>query len=137
MSLLYFAVVSGLVVTLRHVRQIIYTLAGSLLVAMLLSLVFGAHRHERLILSLGTYNDPNLYSMCLLMVLPMWWLMAASSKSLLTRLFPLAVTVSLFWAFFNAGSRASLLGLIGIIVLVLIQCSFAKKIAILVAVGCG
>ena len=138
LALVYFAVVSGLVSTLRQVRRIMSTLAVSFLIAALMGFVFrDAQNGERLKLAIGTYHDPNQYAMCLLMGIPLWWFMAASSKTKPVKVLCYLCTLPMFLVFFQTGSRGGILGLAAVILLNFLTASLGKKIVLVAATVIG
>ena len=136
-SFLGFLFASGLLSSIRHVLQSLYTLAISILVAALLGFYFGNSFNGRLEIATGTYRDANEYAMCLLMGVPFWLLIAASTRSVFIKIASMLCLVPLFWAFFKTGSRGGLVGLGALIIVLLLQASFSKKIVILIATLLG
>lgn len=136
-ALLGFVFVSGLPSSLRNIRQTLYTLALSSVVAAILSFYFGGYVNGRLEIAQGAYADPNEFAMCLLMGVPFCLLMSSSTKSIFLKGAYLLTLVPVFWSFFNTGSRGGLIGLIVFLVLLLWEASFAKKIVILIATAGG
>jgi len=134
-SLLYFAVISGVVASPKDLRQNMITLAIALLMAAGLSFVFGANRQERFELEVGTYHDPNQYAMCLLIGIPLWWYIAVSAKSAMVKMFAIACTIPIFFAFLRAGSRGGLLGLGAILFILFLQSSMPKKFALIAGIS--
>jgi len=133
-SVAFYAPVSGLPNTLRHVRRILTALAISFLLSASLAFVFGTNRGGRMQLEIGNYHDPNQYSMCLLMGMPLWWYLASTSKTTMTKAFCYLCTVPMFLIFIQTGSRGGLLGLFAILGFEFLFASVDKKI-LLVGLG--
>lgn len=129
-SVTYFAVVAGLPTTYRHVRQLMVALAASFLMATFLVAIFGAARGGRMQLAVGTYHDPNQFAMCLLMGIPLWWYLAASAKTTISRTLSLLCTLPMFFVFIQTGSRGGLLGLVVMIAIYFFMVPISKKIVL-------
>lgn len=130
-SLLGLLFISGLLSTVRHVQLALYTLAVSSLVASVFGYLFGNFIMGRLEMYQGTFGDPNEYAMTLLMGVPFWWLMGASTQSAVVKVLSMLSLAPIFWAFFNTGSRGGLLALLALLVMLLLQASPAKKMMII------
>ena len=111
-SLLLFLIIAGLITTVRQARAAMYTIGICSFIAALLSFGFGEYALGRLTLSAGSFSDPNEYAMSLLLGIPLWWLMASSSKSKILGKLPLLATVVIFQALLLTGSRGAFIGLI-------------------------
>ena len=132
-SLFFFGLAAGLVFNVRHSQLIMNTLALSILVAAILSRFFGTDAGGRLALAVGEYQDPNEYSMCLLMGIPLWWRIAATSNAKLLKFISLLCTIPIFWVLSRTGSRGGSIGLIAVLLILFIGASIGKK-ALIIAI---
>lgn len=135
-SALMFVVVAGLPLAVRHVKRIMTTLAMAGLVAMLLSIPFGSMRQARLSLSAGNYYDPNTYAMCLIVVIPFFWAIAANTRSMAAKIFCWLSIAGILFTFARAGSRGAMLGF-GIMILLLFIISGLKTKLLIVTATIG
>jgi len=90
----------------------------------------------RLQLWRGSYSDPNLYGLCMLMGIPvMWWLMQTSN--FLIRLTALVLSVVMYGAVLRTGSRGALVSLVLMILCALFYAPPLRKVIMVVGLMLG
>lgn len=124
-----FVIIVTLVKTERDWRRIVGALAYAVLVASLLGFKSGQSVQGRLALSNGTLADPNEYALALAVGLPFWWL-KASNASAFKKVFYFVCTVPVLICFAKTGSRAGLVILAGVFLILVCFASMSQRFMI-------
>ena len=138
-SFILAAIIIGLTVEMPQVFKLIRLIAYSALAGALMSLVYGQVSYGRLMLSQGTFADPNQYAMTLLFSLP-FWLWIAKGLSFPMVLLPYACMVPIFIGFLRAGSRGAAIGFVALCAVLFWQAPLIRKAPLLVVmliIGAG
>lgn len=107
--LLYF-VLAGLAATWGQFRQLVHTIAWSILVLALLALWVGEMPQGRLMLSVGRFTNPNDLAQILLMALPFWWYIAGNPNLKRSyRVLSYLAMVPILVAMSKTGSRGAMI----------------------------
>jgi O-antigen ligase len=106
----YFIMVQ-LVRTGRDWGRIANAYAVGILVAAILSILFGQSVEGRVAVMAGSLADPNEFALRLVLGLPLWWHLASQSGAA-GKIVCFALTTPIFVSFARAGSRSALLALI-------------------------
>jgi O-antigen ligase len=114
---LLFTAAAGLLATTPEFRKWFGVVAAAGLVAGSMGIVWGSVGNGRLALRGGAYADPNYYAMWLLAVTPLIWT-AVARRALWTQLLGGAASALPLFVFIKTGSRAGVVGL-GVMALVL------------------
>jgi O-antigen ligase len=117
--------------TIKDSSRLMRTVALAGLIAALLSFAFGQSDNGRLVLGSGTFLDPNIYAMFLVMTVPIWLWMAARASTKPRKCAMYLALAPILWAILRTGSRGGAIGLLAVFVSVLLSVSLGRKVGIL------
>jgi O-antigen ligase len=135
-SLIAFMLAGALVLTFKQVRTALNSIGWGVAIASLLAIYLGRSQSGRLQLGAGTLSNPNELAFILLLGLPFLWLMAGDRDApKLKRLLAFFMTLSAVYALIRTGSRAGVVGLCVLFLLMLFRASVIGKFIIAVGVA--
>ena len=106
-----YLIIVQLLRTGRDWRRVANAYAAGVLVAAILSMLFGQSVEGRVAVMAGSLADPNEFALRLVLGLPFWWHLASQSGAG-GKIVCFALTTPIFVSFARAGSRSALLALI-------------------------
>ncbi len=133
-SFVFAVSIIGLISQLPQVYRLLRVIAYSILVGALLSFIYGQLSYGRLVLSQGTFGDPNQYAMTLLFSLPFWILLAKNTSGVL-KLIPFACMAPIFVAFLRTGSRGAGIGFVAFCLALFWKTPSSRKVPLLLLLG--
>jgi O-antigen ligase len=135
-TILVYLAIAGLITTYKRLRTMIYTLGCAFVTATLLVMLFGVGEGERVALPQGELANSNQVALAMMLGLPLIWLIATDSTRFKpTRILFALATPFMLRVMFRAGSRAAVITLLLIFVLLLLEVSLVNKVKLLVG-GC-
>jgi O-antigen ligase len=129
-AILTFFTIAGLINTYKRLRMAMLVLASALVVASLLLLFFGVYVGEeaRLVLPIGELANSNQAALVMVLGLPLClYIVGGEGRSKLTRLLFLGAMPLMLVVMLRTGSRAALIALAVMLVLLFINVSFKAK----------
>jgi len=127
--------VIGIGRTVKDAGRLMRTVALAGLTAALLSFAYGMTDNGRLVLDSGTFRDPNIYAMFLVLTVPMWLWMSSQAISKPRKVAMFLALGPILYALLRTGSRGGAIGLIAMLVSVLMSASLGRKLAMLAGVA--
>jgi O-antigen ligase len=135
-SVLLFLIAGSVVMTLRHCRWALYSIAMGAVLAAALVAWKGTMVDGRLALERGSYSNPNELAFGLLLGLPCLGLMFADSRvGKLRKLLIGAAILATLVVLLRTGSRGGLIGLVAIGFCVFLRVSVPQKVLMVLGVG--
>jgi O-antigen ligase len=138
-SLTLLMAILALVRTSRACIQVMFTIGYAMFVAAVVSRFTGELSVTgRLVVSSGSFSDPNYYCIILVAGMPFLLLKSSVATNPFTRLLPLALLVPMFIAALKTGSRSGFVALCGMLVVYFVRSSWGRRAAMvgsLVVVG--
>lgn len=135
-SLLCYIMVAGLVMTIEECRQVMMALALASLTAAVVALATGATVEGRLALKAGHLSNPNDLAQALLLGLP-FWVVLSRKHGVFTKVLLVAPMAIILVAIARTGSRAVMISVMVMCVLVLFfgRSSIISKLTAVVAIS--
>jgi O-antigen ligase len=135
-SLIAFMLAGALVSTFQQCRKALNSIGWGTAIASLLAIYLGKSQSGRLQVGSGTLSNPNELAFILLLGLPFLWLMASDRDApKLKRLLAFCMTLTVLYASIRTGSRAGVIGLCVLFLLMFLRVSIIGKLALAVAVA--
>ena len=135
-SLIAFMLAGALIVTFQQCRRALNSIGWGVAIASLLAIYLGRSQSGRLQLGSGTLSNPNELAFILLLGLPFLWLMASDRDGpKLKRLLAFCMTLIAVYALMRTVSRAGLLGLCVLFLLMFLRASVIGKLMIAMGVA--
>jgi len=128
-----YLVIVQLVRSGRDWRRVANAYAAGVLVAAILSMLFGQSIEGRVSVMAGSLADPNEFALQLVLGLPFWWHLASQSGTA-GKIVCFALTTPIFVSFARAGSRSALLALITLFAMMFLFVNLKQK-ALMCALG--
>ena len=128
-----FVVCAGPVVNWKHFLIFVRVVAIALFIAVLSVLSDGSMDSGRLTGGDGFFSNPNDLGTIIAMGMPLFWLLSASAKHPVSKLFWLGLTVPMWRAFFQTGSRGGFLGFCAITIFFLLRSSMLRRVQLTVS----
>jgi len=119
--------ITGLVANYQQWQKVHKTLLLGLLVFAMIANVFGVSNGGRLILEQGKFANPNEMAQVLLLGLPMWGAVMATSESPFRKILAGGVMVLMLATTFRTGSRGAMIGFTVMMAVVFLRASVANK----------
>jgi O-antigen ligase len=136
-SLVLMAAIIALVSSVRDALRMMYVIGFAETTAGLISKLAGQQSEtERLVLTAGTFSDPNIYCALLFMGMPFLWLAARNAAHPLHKLVYMTATVPILAAGLATGSRAGFIMLCVMLGLLFWRLPATRKLRLLVGAGC-
>jgi O-antigen ligase len=121
-----FLLIVQLVRTGRDWRRVANAYAVGVLVAAIISMIFGQSIEGRVSVMAGSLADPNEFALRLVLGLPFWWHLASQSSAA-GRIVCFVLTAPIFVSFARAGSRSALLALMTLFALMFLFVNLKQK----------
>jgi O-antigen ligase len=135
-AMIAFMIAGALVVTFQQCRTALNSVGWGVGIASLLAIYLGREDTGRLQVGQGTLSNANELAFILLLGLPFLWLMAMDrDASKPKRLLAFCLTLTAVYASVRTGSRAGLIGLCILAVLLFLRASVFGKLALAVSVA--
>lgn len=135
-SLIAFMLAGALVVTFQQCRKALNSIGWGVAIASLLALYLGKSQYGRLQVGSGTLSNPNELAFTLLLGLPFLWLMASDRDAgKLKRLLAFCMTLTALYASIRTGSRAGVIGLCVLFLLMFLRASVVGKFVLAVGIA--
>jgi O-antigen ligase len=135
-SLIAFMLAGALIVTFQQCRKALNSLGWGIAIASLLAIYLGKSQSGRLQMGSGTLSNPNELAFTLLLGLPFLWLMASDRDApKLKRILAFCMTLSALYASIRTGSRAGVIGLCVLFLLMFLRASVVGKLVLAVGVA--
>lgn len=129
-----FVITGALVLTLRHIVRAIHVLAYAFLTAALLSVFYGQQTGGRFRLDRGLYAGINEYAAAMVQGVVFWWFLTYNpARPLSKRVLSSLALIPLIYVLFRTGSRAALITLFAVLVLVFFRYSVRGRIIMTIA----
>lgn len=133
-SMTVFAVGVSLTSTLSLCRRGLYVIGLATAAGALILTVLGATMEERLVLVNSRFVNPNNNAMILLLGLPLLWLLAVSgSAGIIRKMVVYPIMVFAFTALVRTGSRAGMMALGVLSIIIFLRSSAAGKLKVVAA----
>ena len=135
-AILLMASIMALATTTEACRRLMYTIGFALAMAAIISRFSGEQSVTgRLVLTAGTFSDPNFYSLALFLGLPFLLLSATIEKSLAVKLISLAAIVPVLITAIATGSRSGFLAFVAMFTVYFFRSSGRMRVYLLVGGG--
>jgi O-antigen ligase len=135
-SLIAFMLAGALVVTFQQCRKALNSIGWGTAIASLLAIYLGKSQSGRLQVGSGTLSNPNELAFTLLLGLPFLWLMASDGDApKIKRLLAFCMTLSALYALIRTGSRAGVIGLCVLFLLMFLRASIIGKFVLALGIA--
>jgi O-antigen ligase len=135
-SLVLVAAIIALVSSVRDGLRMMYVIGFAEVTAGLMSKLAGQQSQtERLVLTAGTFADPNIYCALLFMGMPFLWLAARNAAHPLHKLVYMTAALPILAAGLATGSRAGFIMLCAMLGLLFLRLPATRKLRLLVGAG--
>lgn len=130
-----FMATAALIADFRQYVRSVKTVAVAILVLTFICIIFGTVQNGRLFLERGRFANPNEMAQALLLGMPFWWAIYASSRSLLFKLFSAGSLTAMMYVIGKAGSRGALISIVVILGFMFLRASVVGKMKLLFGAG--
>src|SRR5215469_3740687 len=135
-SMIAFMLAGALVVTFQQGRKALNSIGWGVAIASLLAIYLGKSQSGRLQVGSGTLSNPNELAFTLLLGLPFLWLMVSDRDApKLKRLLAFCMTLSALYASIRTGSRAGVIGLCVLFLLMFLRAPVIGKFVLAVGIA--
>ena len=130
-SLPTYFMVAAFVVSRRNFRRFVYVLAASVVAILFVALAYGHDTGGRFAISFGSFENPNDFSMHLVVLLPFLLFVHLNSRSLspVRGLMATAIAASIF-TIIQTGSRSGAIGLAAVTCMIVAKASPVQRVVL-------